>query len=393
MSSIDSKGKLSRRTALKLAGLAAGAAVLPRARRASADRRTSCLETRLTSLFGLRVPLASAGMGFVTLSDLPAAVSNVGAIGVYGVGVDPPPVFQKNLADLQSKATGAYGVDFILASSPFAGDFTTQAHIDIATAARVPIVVFHFDVPIKRWVDQLHAVGTTVWVQTGDVNVALQAVAVGADGIVAQGRQAGGHNKNQTIPTLQVVQRLRRALPPQIFILAAGGISTGRSLVRAIRAGADGGWAGTVFVAATESFAHDDYKARLITAHSPHDTLFQTRFGPEFPDAPQRVLRNRATTERLTTSPALIGTTVLFPGVLNIEYPMPKYSAVVPTRDTKSLSGGAPDLEEMDMPAGSESVKDVRQVRPAAEIVEDFIQGGLEACDRGDDADEDLGED
>jgi enoyl-[acyl-carrier protein] reductase II len=183
---------------------------------------------------------------------------------------------------------------------------------------------------------------------------------------------------------------MRRALPPQIFILAAGGVADGRSLVKAIRAGADGGWAGTVFVAATESFAHDDYKARLITAKSPHDTLFQTRFGPELPDQPQRVLRNRATTERLRTTPEFIGKTFLAPGVPQSEYTMPKYSAIVPTRVTTAVDGvSRPDLEEMDMPAGSESVKSVRSVRPAAEIVADFIDGGREACERGDDDDRD----
>jgi nitronate monooxygenase len=377
MSSIDSKGKLNRRTALKLAGLAAGAAVLPRPARAS-ERRANCLRTRLSSEFGLRVPLASAGMGFVALSDLTAAVSNAGGIGVYGVGPEPPDVVRERIRAIEARTRGVYGVDFIIANSPL-GDFTTQAHIDTVRAARVPIVVFHFDLPRADWVRQLHSVGTTVWVQTGDVDVARQAVARGADGIVAQGRSAGGHNKNSTIETIRLVKLMRRALPSKIFILASGGISDGKMLVRAIRAGADGGWAGTVFVAATESYANEGYKQRLITAHSDNATILTTRFGPEFPDAPQRVLRNRATIEPLRTTPTEIGRTLLFPGVLNVPYVMPKYSAIVPTRDTTG------DLEEMDMPAGSESIKAVRAVRPAAAIVNEFIEEGRDACDDDDD--------
>jgi enoyl-[acyl-carrier protein] reductase II len=275
-----------------------------------------------------------------------------------------------------------YGVDFIIANSPL-GDFTTQAHVDVAAEARVPIVVFHFDLPLAAWVSQLHAAGSKVWVQTGNVDVARQAVALGADGIVAQGRSAGGHNKNSTIETIRLVKLLRKALPAKIFILASGGIADGQSLVRAIRAGADGGWAGTVFVAATESYANEGYKQRLITAHSDNATILTTRFGPEFPDAPQRVLRVRAAVEPLTTVPAQIGSTLLFPGVLNVPYPMPKYSAIVPTRDTTG------DLEEMDMPAGSQSIKDVRAVRPAAVIVEDFIDQARDACDDDDDDDDD----
>jgi NAD(P)H-dependent flavin oxidoreductase YrpB (nitropropane dioxygenase family) len=377
MSSTDSKGKLNRRTALKLAGLAAGAAVLPRPARAS-ERRANCLRTRLSSEFGLRVPLASAGMGFVALPDLTAAVSNAGGIGVYGVGPEPPDVVRERIRAIEARTRGVYGVDFIIANSPL-GDFTTQAHIDTVRAARVPIVVFHFDLPQASWVQQLHSVGTTVWVQTGDVEVARQAVALGADGIVAQGRSAGGHNKNSTIETIRLVKLMRRALPAKIFILASGGISDGKTLVRAIRAGADGGWAGTVFVAATESYANDGYKQRLITAHSDNATILTTRFGPEFPDAPQRVLRVRATIEPLRTTPTEIGRTLLFPGVLNVPYIMPKYSAIVPTRDTTG------DLEEMDMPAGSQSIKAVRAVRPAAAIVNDFIDEGRDACDDDDD--------
>jgi NAD(P)H-dependent flavin oxidoreductase YrpB (nitropropane dioxygenase family) len=204
-------------------------------------------------------------------------------------------------------------------------------------------------------------------------------VRLGIDGVVAQGRSAGGHNRNSTIATWRVVHEMRRALPARIFILAAGGVADGKSLVRAIRAGADGGWAGTAFVAAEESYAHPGYKARLVAAHSPEATRFTTVFGPEWVGQQQRVLRNRATEEPTSTMPATIGTTRLFPGVVDAPYTMPKHSAIVPTRDTVG------DLAEMDMPAGSTSIKAVREVRPAAEIIDDFIDGGGQACDRDDD--------
>ncbi|TMQ25406.1 MAG: nitronate monooxygenase [Deltaproteobacteria bacterium] len=369
MSSNESKTKWNRRTVLKLAGIAAGA------------------QTRLSDEFGLRVPLASAGMAFVGLTDLASAVTNAGALGVYGASPEPPPVVAGRIQDIRQQTSGPFGIDFIVASGGF-GPFTTQDHIDVAAGARVPLVVFHWNLPEPSWVAQLHAAGSKVWMQTGDVDVAQQAVAMGVDGIVAQGRTAGGHNRNGTIPTLRVVQQMRRALPPKIFILAAGGISDGKSLVRAIRAGADGGWAGTVFVAAEESYAHPGYKQRLIAAHSPNATTFTTVFGPEFPDAQQRVLRNRATDNPGSTTPPTIGSTLLFPsaGVTfpagtphDIPYTMPNHSAIVPTRDTTG------DLENMDMPAGSVSIKAVRRVRPAADIVDDFVEGGHEACERDDD--------
>lgn len=375
MSSSESNPKLSRRALLKLAGAAAGGAVLARASRASARGRSRLLQTRLCDELGLRVPLASAGMAFVATADLTSAVSNAGALGVYGVGIDPPPVFAARLQAIQEQTSGPFGIDLIPANSAL-GPLATQDHIDIATDARVPVVVFHWNVPPAEWVSQLRAAGTRVWFQTGDVDMARQAVARGVDGIVAQGRSAGGHNRNSTIPTWRVVQMMRRALPPEVFVLASGGISDGRSLVRAIRAGADGGWAGTVFVAATESYAHDGYKARLIAARSPDATQFTTVFGPEWPGQQQRVLRNRGTADPRSVTPAVIGTTTLFAGILDVPFTMPKHSAIVPTRDTTG------DLDEMDMPAGSHSVLAVRRVRSAAEIVDDFVEGAREACER-----------
>ena len=286
MSSTGWNTKLSRRTLLKLAG----AAALTRARRASADERLHGLRTRLAVEYGLRTPLVSAGMAFVSLTELAAAVSNAGAIGVYGVGPEPPPVVAARIAALQAQTGGAFGLDFLVARSAM-GDFTTQDHIDIAASARVPIVVFHWDLPSAAWVSQLRAAGTRVWIQTGDPSVAKRAIGLGVQGIIAQGRSAGGHNRNDTLTTWRLVRELRAALPAQTWILAAGGVARGADLVRAIRAGADGAWAGTVFAAAAESYAHPDYKARLVAARGPDATTRTLRFGPEWPGQPQRVLR------------------------------------------------------------------------------------------------------
>jgi NAD(P)H-dependent flavin oxidoreductase YrpB (nitropropane dioxygenase family) len=324
------------------------------------------LHTRLVRDYGIRYPIASAGMAFVGLPELVVAVSDAGGLGVYGAAPEPPPVVDARLTTIASQTSNPFGVDFIIASGPM-GDFTTQAHIDVVAAHRVPVVVFHYGLPLQAWVDQLHAAGSRVWVQAGSVDVAEQAANLGCDAIVAQGKSAGGHNHNMTIPTLDLVATLHSSLPRRCLLLAAGGIADGESLVRALRAGADGGWIGTRFAAATESYAHPDYKARLVNAKQRDATAFTTVFGPEFPNGTQRVLKNRAVTEPPTTQPPTIGTTLLFPGVVNAPYVMPKYSAIVPTRDTTG------DLEEMDLPAGSESVLETERVQPAAEIIDEIV--------------------
>ncbi len=340
------------------------------------------LDTRLVREYGIRYPIVSAGMAFVGLTDLAAAVSNAGGLGVYGAAPEPPPVVDARLSALASATSAPFGVDFIIASGPM-GDFTTQDHIDVAAAHRVPVVVFHYDLPQRAWVDQLHAAGSRVWVQAGSAEVAAAAAGLGADAVVAQGKSAGGHNHNQTIPTLALLAMVRARVPRRCLVLASGGIADGRSLARALRAGADGGWIGTRFAASAESYAHPGYKARLVGAKGRRATTFTTVFGPEFPDATQRVLANRAATEPASaTEPPVIGSTLLFPGIVNAPYEMPKHSAIVPTRDTTG------DLEEMDMPAGSESVLEVVAVQPAAEIVAEIAgeAGRLLAAEReGDD--------
>ncbi|MEA2692435.1 MAG: nitronate monooxygenase [Acidobacteriota bacterium] len=334
------------------------------------------LHTRLVRDYGIRYPIVSAGMAFVGLPELVVAVSNAGGLGVYGAAPEPPPVVDARLSAIASQTSHPFGVDFIIASGPM-GDFTTQDHIDIAAAHRVPVVVFHFNLPPKTWVDQLQAAGSRVWVQAGAVDIAEQAAALGCDAIIAQGNSAGGHNHNQTIPTLTLLARVRERLPRRCLLLAAGGIADGQSLVRALRAGADGGWIGTRFAASTESYAHPGYKARLVNAKGKHATTFTTVFGPEFPNASQRVLANRAATEPPSTQPPIIGSTLLFPGVVNAPYDMPKDSAIVPTRDTTG------DFEEMDMPAGSESVLETVRVEPAAEIIAEIVTEARRLLEEG----------
>jgi enoyl-[acyl-carrier protein] reductase II len=334
------------------------------------------LQTRLVTDYGARFPIASAGMAFVGLTDLAVAVTNAGGIGVYGAAPEPPPVVDARLAAIGAAASGPFGVDFIVASSAL-GDFTTQDHIDVVAAHRVPVVVFHWNLPPASWVAQLHAAGSRVWVQAPDPDFARGALAVGADGVIAQGRSAGGHNRNSTIPTIALVRMIRAQVSSDCLLLAAGGIADGKSLVRALVAGADGGWMGTRFVAAAESYAHPEYQRRLAAAKGRNVTTFTTAFGPEWSGPQQRVLRDTAVDNPAATTPSPIGSTVLFPGVFNVPYTMPNHSAIVPTRDTTG------DFDQMDMPAGSESILAVTGVQSAADIIAEVVDEASELLSQG----------
>ncbi len=326
------------------------------------------LHTRLTREYGVRYPFVNAGMAFIGLPPLAIAVSNAGGLGMLGAAPEPPPITQVRLQALKAGTSKPFGVDFLVASSgPQA--FTTREHIDVCLTEGVKLVVFHWSLPPREWVDALHAAGARVWMQVDSLELARQALALGVDGLVAQGHQAGGHTR-ATQPTSRLVRQVREEAG-SVLLLAAGGIADGASAARALHQGADGVWVGTRMVASEEAYAHPGYKQRLVEGGE-DDSRLTTLFGPEWAGQPQRVLRNRVVREwegredRLPTPPpppATIGTTKLFPGVANAPYTMPKFCAFVPTPDTEG------DLEEMDMPASGASMARIQSLLPAGRIV------------------------
>lgn len=334
--------------------------------------RRNPLHTRLTREYGVRYPFVSAGMGFVSYPPLVVAVCNAGGIGVLGNAIEPPPGTEALVRMIAQGTAGLFGVDLLHDTTAF-GPATTDAHIDVCVAERVKLVVFHMNVPPRAWVDRLHAAGCRVWHQAASVEQAQEAAALGVDAVIAQGRQAGGHNRS-TVRTLPLLRQVVRAVRP-LMVLASGGIATGADVAEALAAGADGVWVGTRMVASAEAFAHPDYKNRLVRAHG-SATAVTTAFGPEYPGVPYRVLRTDLVRQVAGHEDDIpppgpgdtpIGETVLFPFTLRVPYTMPPFSAVVPTPDTT----GRFDL--MGLPAGEDSVRKIKEVKPAAEIIAEMM--------------------
>lgn len=357
-------------------GVALAAFGAPRPGRAhGGDDHEPDLRTRLTERFGLEHAFVGAGMGFVALPELVAAVSEAGGLGVLGVAPEPPPVFAERITQIRALTSRPFGVDFFLATSPTLGPTTVDGHIEIAVAARVDLVVFHFGIPTAAWVASLKSAGIPIWVQVPSVEQARAALAAGADGLVVQGKEAGGHNRSTT-PLHHLLRDVRDEVGHRALVLAAGGIATGADVVSALAHGADGVWVGTRLVASVEAYANPEWKRRLVHAKS-KDTVITTLFGPELPCQPYRVLRNPAIDASigrqneicgLPPTGAPTGSTLLFPGTsfATPGVPMPTFSALPPTPDTTG------NFDAMGMPAG-EGVHHIRDVKPAARIVADMM--------------------
>ncbi|NMO16440.1 nitronate monooxygenase [Pyxidicoccus fallax] len=333
------------------------------------------LHTRLTRELGLHYPFVNAGMAFVALPPLVIAVSEAGGLGMLGAAPEPPPFLQARIQAIRAGTKRPFGVNLIVASGG-GQDFTTRAHIDVCIAEKVPVVSFHWGTPPADWVKALKAAGTRVWMQVHSVEAAREALAWGADGLIAQGRQAAGHNRS-AVSTLKLVREVR-ALAPEVTLLAAGGIADGPSAARALFRGADGVWVGTRMVASVEAHAHPGYKQRVAEGDA-GDSDVTTLFGPEWPGQPMRVLRNRVVREwagreaRVPSpppAPERIGTARLFPGLPggDAPYAMPKFCSFPPTADTEG------DLEEMAMPASGASMARIESVLPAGQIVVEMME-------------------
>jgi enoyl-[acyl-carrier protein] reductase II len=162
-------------------------------------------------------------MAFVGTARLAAAVSNAGGMGVIGASPEPPPRLQQLIRDTRALTARPFAVNLINARG-FPGNlvpFTTDLHVTVCATERVPVVWFHWDLPPRRWIDQLHNAGTRVWIQVGSVDAARAARDLGADAVIAQGTNAGGHGK-ATQPLSELLPAIVAALQP-FPVLAAGG--------------------------------------------------------------------------------------------------------------------------------------------------------------------------
>jgi NAD(P)H-dependent flavin oxidoreductase YrpB (nitropropane dioxygenase family) len=212
--------------------------------------------------------------------------------------------------------------------------------------------------------------------QIGRVAEAEQAAALDADALVVQGAEAGGHNRAEA-STMTLFPRIRRRFPG-LPLLAAGGIVDGATMAAALVLGADAVWCGSRFLAAQEAEAHDSYKERVLSADV-GDTAILSIYGPEWPDQPMRAIVNdgaRVALGRKAEAIAdangqIIGSTVLNGQTI----PLPRYSAILPTRDFNG------DIGQACMTAG-QSAGNIAEILPAGEIIRRMTSEAKTALDR-----------
>jgi nitronate monooxygenase len=316
--------------------------------------------TSLLERLGIELPIVQAGMGGgLAGSELAAAVSEAGGLGT--LGILGAPALEVELAAAREATPAPIAVNLLL-------PFTRRAHW--GAARRADVVVTFWGRPERR------VPGT--WIhQCGSIEEALAAREAGADAVIAQGVEAGGHVRG-TVGALELLERFRAALG-DLPILSAGGIATAEDVRARLDAGADAVVVGTRFLMSDESGAHPEYKSRLIDAH---ETLVTELFGAGWP-APHRVIPNAATARWL-------GGDARGPGWLRAANRIiaPAFSRIPPSVQSRMAASQRPgmplfgpaaatagrnsNLVEAGPLYAGESVARINDIRPAAKLVRDL---------------------
>jgi len=241
------------------------------------------LKTVICDLFGIKYPIIQGGMAYLGTAELVSAVSNAGGLGIIGAGNSEPDWVREQIRLTRQLTDKPFGVNIML-MSPFAAPV-----VDVVLEEKVAVVSTGAGNPV-HYMPRVKEAGIKVMPVLASVVLAKRVERAGADAVVAEGMESGGHIGEVTTMALvpQVVDGV------QIPIVAAGGIADGRGLVAALALGAQGIQVGTRFVCSEECIAHPAYKEKILQAQERSTVVSGQSTGH-----PLRCLQNRLTRQFL----------------------------------------------------------------------------------------------
>jgi enoyl-[acyl-carrier protein] reductase II len=213
------------------------------------------IRTPLCDLLGIQHPILQGGMAWVSTPELVVAVSEAGALGIIGAGNAPPDLIESYVRQIKERTQKPYGVNIAM-FSPFVEDL-----VKLCVRERVPVVTTGAGSP-SAIIPELKHGGTIVIPVVASVALAKRLERAGADALVAEGNESGGHIGD--VNTFPLVPQVVDAV--SIPVVAAGGIADGRGLVAALALGAVGIQMGTRFICTDECQVHRNYKDMVLKA-------------------------------------------------------------------------------------------------------------------------------
>ncbi len=239
------------------------------------------MKTRITELLGVEYPIIQGGMAWVAEHHLAAAVSEAGGLGLIGGANAPGEVVRDEIRKARKLTDKPFGVNVML-MSPYADDVAK-----VIVEEGIEVVTTGAGNP-EKYMDIWKAAGVKVIPVVASVALARRMERHGADAVVAEGCESGGHIGEQT--TMTLVPQVADAV--EIPVIAAGGIGDGRGIAAAFMLGAEAVQIGTRFVVSKEAVVHENYKQRIIKAKDIDSAVTGRSHGH-----PIRCLRNEMTRE------------------------------------------------------------------------------------------------
>ncbi|MBD9014862.1 MAG: enoyl-[acyl-carrier-protein] reductase FabK [Lachnospiraceae bacterium] len=242
------------------------------------------MKTEITALLGTEYPIIQGGMAWVAEHHLAAAVSEAGGLGIIGAANAPADWVREQIHKVRELTKKPFGVNVML-MSPYAEEVAK-----VIAEEKVPVVTTGAGNP-EKYMELWKSAGTKVIPVVASTALAKRMERCGADAVIAEGCESGGHVGETTTMALvpQVVDAVEK-----IPVIAAGGIGDGRGIAAAFMLGAKGVQMGTAFVATKESQVHENYKQCIIKAKD-----IDTRVTGRTTGHPVRALRNQMTKEYL----------------------------------------------------------------------------------------------
>lgn len=241
------------------------------------------MKTEITELLGIEYPIIQGGMAWVGTNELAAAVSEAGGLGIIGSGGAPASWVKEQIQQVKNKTDKPFGVNVMLMNPE--ADAIAQVIVD----EKVPVVTTGAGNP-EKYMEMWKAAGVKVIPVVASVALAKRMERTGADAVIAEGTESGGHIGETT--TMALVPQVVDAV--SIPVIAAGGIADGRGIAAAFMLGAKAVQMGTIFVASKESIVSDAYKNKVVKAKD-----IDTKVTGRSTGHPVRCIRNKQTQEYL----------------------------------------------------------------------------------------------
>jgi len=250
--------------------------------------KTSALMSRGTDFLGSEYAILCGAMSWVSERNLVSAISNAGGFGVIACGAMTPELLDAEIAATKALTAKPFGVNLIT-MHPALFDL-----IGVCARHGVSHVVLAGGIPPKGSVDAIKAFGAKVLVFAPTLALAKKLLRSGADALVIEGSEAGGHIG--PVSTSVLAQEFLPALAEDFVVFVAGGIGRGEMIASYLEMGASGVQLGTRFACATESIAHPDFKKAFFRANA-RDAITSVQVDPRLPVIPVRALKNKGTEE------------------------------------------------------------------------------------------------